>query len=106
MQLNLIDLQFLQEVANGFFIFYAFLRSNQWVNDGPPSGVVNRSSCIGQQESIDIEKRRSIHPSQSSILHVRKTQLIKHEKVYDSKVSFICVFSCLKSKNSDMKISI
>lgn len=81
MQPNFIDLQFLQEEVKGFFLFDTLLRTNQWVNDLPPSAVVNGSSRIRQQESIDIEKRRSIHPSQSSILHFQiNLTLIKREK--------------------------
>ena len=55
-------LQFLQEEVKGFFMFDTFC-TNQWINDLPPRVVINGSSSIRQQESIDIEERRSIHPS-------------------------------------------
>nr|AFK46268.1 unknown [Lotus japonicus] len=63
MQLNFIDLHFLQEEVKGFSIFYIFLRPNQRVNDLLPSFVVNGVSYIRQQESIDIEKGCSVDPS-------------------------------------------
>ena len=63
--------RFSQEEMDRFFIFYA-LFINQWIKDHPPSVVVKSSPNIRQQESIHIEKRRSIHPSCSSILHSRK----------------------------------
>jgi len=72
-QLNFINLQLLQQVVKGFFILCTFLRTNQWVNNVPPITVVKSISCIGQHESIDIEKRRPRHSSRSSILHFKES---------------------------------